>query len=738
MCEPLLTVTPKSCLQDEKIILKVTGLVPDRDGTIDTSHNESYGGHYKGVFQMGLLAGLKPAPDEYQYLRIFKRDVENPDEIEFRLYENFITAEEVFASSFLVNVFHSRYFMGPGVEKIPIRGRRIRATLFIPAGEGPFPGVVDMFGTAGGLLEYRSAQLASRGVASLALAYFGYDDLPKNLEELDLEYFKEGVHVLLSHKKVKKPHIGVIGVSKGADVALIMATFIPEVKCAIGINGCISNLISPFRVTNDYIIPPLPFMYENIKLVNKTDLVINDGYADPEDYPETIVPIYKSDSKFLFIIGEDDMSVHSRRYAEISAKLLREANKEKNYKICSYKGAGHLLEPPYSPLCFSSYHKVYDIVLLYGGEIKKHTEAQEKSWVEILNVIKENLDNVESKFADRDGTIDTSHNESYGGHYKGVFQMGLLAGLKPAPDEFQYLRLFKRDVENPNEIEFRLYENFLTVEEIFTLSFLVNVIHYRYFMGPEVEKILIKGRRVRASLFIPAGEGPFPGVVDMFGAIGGLLEYRSAQLASRGIASLALAFFGYDDLPESMEEFDLEYFKEAVNILLSHKKVKKPYVGAIGVSKGADLALAMATFIPEVKCVIGINGCISSVNSPFRVTNDYIIQPLPFVFKNVKVFENIGFCFNESHAEPEDFPETIIPIYRSNAKFLFIICAYEGAGHLIEPPYSPLCFWSYHKTYDSVFVWGGEIKKHTEAQEKSWVEIISFIKENLHALQSKL
>ncbi|RXG58628.1 Acyl-coenzyme A amino acid N-acyltransferase 1 [Armadillidium vulgare] len=328
--------------------------------------------------------------------------------------------------------------MGPGVEKIPIRGRRIRATLFIPAGEGPFPGVVDMFGTAGGLLEYRSAQLASRGVASLALAYFGYDDLPKNLEELDLEYFKEGVHVLLSHKKVKKPHIGVIGVSKGADVALIMATFIPEVKCAIGINGCISNLISPFRVTDDYIISPLPFMSEKIKLVNKTGLVINDGYANPEDNPETIVPIYKSDAKFLFIIGEDDMS------------------------ICSYKGAGHLLEPPYSPLCFSSYHKVYDIVLLYGGEIKKHTEAQEKSWVEILNVIKENLDNVESKFADRDGTIDTSHNESYGGHYKGVFQMGLLAGLKPAPDEFQYLRLFKRDVENPNEIEFRLYENFLT------------------------------------------------------------------------------------------------------------------------------------------------------------------------------------------------------------------------------------------------------------------------------------
>lgn len=61
-----------------------------------------------------------------------------------------------------------------------------------------------MFGTAGGLLEYRSAQLASRGIASLALAYFDYEDLPKSLEEFDLEYFKEAVDVLLSHDKVRK------------------------------------------------------------------------------------------------------------------------------------------------------------------------------------------------------------------------------------------------------------------------------------------------------------------------------------------------------------------------------------------------------------------------------------------------------------------------------------------------------------------------------------------------------
>ena len=70
-----------------------------------------------------------------------------------------------------------------------------------------------------------------------------------------------------------------------------------------------------------------------------------------------------------------------------------------------------------------------------------------------------------------------------------------------------------------------------------------------------------------------SGNGPFLGVVDLFGSAGGLLEYRSAQLASRGIASLALAFFAYDDLPKKLEEFDISYFEEAVEFLLKHEKV---------------------------------------------------------------------------------------------------------------------------------------------------------------------
>lgn len=61
----------------------------------------------------------------------------------------------------------------------------------------------------------------------------------------------------------------------------------------------------------------------------------------------------------------------------------------------------------------------------------------------------------------------------------------------------------------------------------------------------------------------------------MFGGIGGLLEYRAGLLAAHGFAVLALAYFAYDDLPNQLQEVDLDYFEEAANLLLAHPKVPK-------------------------------------------------------------------------------------------------------------------------------------------------------------------
>ncbi|XP_075701106.1 uncharacterized protein LOC142665315 isoform X2 [Rhinoderma darwinii] len=58
----------------------------------------------------------------------------------------------------------------------------------------------------------------------------------------------------------------------------------------------------------------------------------------------------------------------------------------------------------------------------------------------------------------------------------------------------------------------------------------------------------------------------------MFGDDGGLVEYRSSLLASRGFASLTLPYFAFEDLPPAMTEFHLEYFEEAATFLSRHPK----------------------------------------------------------------------------------------------------------------------------------------------------------------------
>ena len=67
--------------------------------------------------------------------------------------------------------------------------QKLKMKTVVPGAVGPVPGVIDMFGLSGKLLQHRSALLASRGFAVFCLAYYGYEDIPLSLEGLKLEYF---------------------------------------------------------------------------------------------------------------------------------------------------------------------------------------------------------------------------------------------------------------------------------------------------------------------------------------------------------------------------------------------------------------------------------------------------------------------------------------------------------------------------------------------------------------------
>lgn len=61
---------------------------------------------------------------------------------------------------------------------------------------------MDLYTFGGGLSEPRASLLANKGYVVLALAYYGYQDLPKKPKMLDLEYFEEAMKYLRGHPEV--------------------------------------------------------------------------------------------------------------------------------------------------------------------------------------------------------------------------------------------------------------------------------------------------------------------------------------------------------------------------------------------------------------------------------------------------------------------------------------------------------------------------------------------------------
>jgi len=90
------------------------------------------------------------------------------------------------------------------------------------------------------------------------------------------------------------------------------------------------------------------------------------------------------------------------------------------------------------------------------------------------------------------------------------------------------------------------------------------------------------------------------------GSGGGLAwsQEAAALLASRGYAALALAYFGAEGLPPTLDRIPLEYFGTALEWLQAQPAIAADQVAAIGVSRGGELALLLGATFPEIRAVV--------------------------------------------------------------------------------------------------------------------------------------
>ncbi|XP_072238525.1 bile acid-CoA:amino acid N-acyltransferase-like [Leuresthes tenuis] len=421
---PLLTAAPIRALIDEKISIEARFLPPhfpvtvcarmhcddgdlwesfahyntNASGTVTLTKDPSVGGSYLGCEPMGLFWGMQSAPGGREGLRLRKKNVETPYMVNISLLEGHVSPNDGQIPE-LAAVTTERWYMAPGVRRIEIRQNGVVGILFLPPGPGPFPAMLDLWGMGGGLPEYRSSLFASRGYASLVIAYIGHKDLPGPPNRLNVgdSYFKAAFHLLQDHCQVVADRVGIIGLSYGCYLALRIATQTGvKPSCLICINGPVGSKIENGNGRTEEFDKLLADGISDQKYWTYDDqgyVIFKETSLPANLDPENIVKLEKLTCPLMYIVGEDDLSAASIETADLIEETLRAAGKSQLFSRLSYPGAGHLIEPPYSPSSRSSMWaiKPKKLITLWGGYPAAHAAAQEDAWKKILDFLENNL-----------------------------------------------------------------------------------------------------------------------------------------------------------------------------------------------------------------------------------------------------------------------------------------------------------------------------------------------------------
>lgn len=123
-----------------------------------------------------------------------------------------------------------------------------------------------------------------------------------------------------------------------------------------------------------------------------------------------------------------------------------------------------------------------------------------------------------------------------------------------------------------------------------------------------------------------------PLIVALGGSEGGngwnmSVRYRQF-LNERGYAFLPIAYFGLDGIPEKLDRIALNGVHEAVLNAAKNPNINENCIAIIGVSKGAELALLLASYYSEYKAVVALSP--SNVNFT-STTNPMVKISFPLV-----------------------------------------------------------------------------------------------------------
>ena len=379
---PKLTVSPRTSLVDAPLSIRLDGAPPgalvtltlrengwtshavfraDAHGRVDPSLQAPVRGSYAGVGPMGLFwslhgsdAALGPwfGGNATLVATVGKRTLAS------EAFERLDHATGVVSRDLSVRGagFYARYFAPP-----PGNDRHVPVLIF-GGSEGGLSTTLD------------AALLASHGFPTLSLAYFAAPGLPANLERIPLEYFVRAARWLDRRPGVDASRLVVIGGSRGAEAALLLASFYPRLFA-----GVIGLSPSAF-VKQGY----------NPKLLN-TNVAAWTLRGRPIVYRSAAhpragaIPVQRLTADVLLSAGLEDQLTLGYGEEQTITKSLRKLRGRRIVTLV-YEHAGHLVDTPvpYLPWGDTFYDAALGVQETLGGTPFGNAAARADEWPRML------------------------------------------------------------------------------------------------------------------------------------------------------------------------------------------------------------------------------------------------------------------------------------------------------------------------------------------------------------------
>ena len=258
------------------------------------------------------------------------------------------------------------------------------------------PAILLLGGSEGGIgvaVTKMALALQAENYAVLTMSYFGAPGQTKILEYVPLELFDQAIDWLKSQTNIDASRLGVMGVSKGAEAALIVATRHRELSAVVAAmpsnvawQGIDSNILKQIMTPpggswslEGEPIPYLPYVREYVE--GPLDLYVK-SLAKLANHPDSHIAVEKIGAPVLLICGEADTlwpSCDMARQVESRSKNRQGPQ----IKVLAFADAGHAGVG----LPLDAEHPSFDQLASVGGTARGNNAARRDGWAELLRYL---------------------------------------------------------------------------------------------------------------------------------------------------------------------------------------------------------------------------------------------------------------------------------------------------------------------------------------------------------------